>query len=71
MLLVTMALVLRRNPTIEAQLASVIRGGKIVLGQTGLCMTHENNWALTNRVKASPCYGGTDQHWTVSGSEIK
>merc|ERR1711948_31764 len=59
------------NLTSEAQSTSVIRGGKIVLGQTGLCMTHENNWAVTNRVKASACYGGTDQHWTISGLEIK
>merc|ERR1712087_176224 len=59
------------NSTIEAQSTSAIRGGKIVLGQTGLCMTHENNWAVANRVKASACYGGSDQHWTISGLEIK
>merc|ERR1712039_466039 len=60
------------NSTVEAQsTTSVIRGGKIVLGQTGLCMTHENNWAGTNRVKASTCSGRSDQHWTVNGLEIR
>merc|ERR1712032_1069335 len=59
------------NSSIEAESTWVIRGGKIVLGQTGLCMTHENNWAVTNRVKAGACYGGSDQHWTVNGLEIK
>merc|ERR1711874_902924 len=33
--------------------------------------SHEANWVSTNRVKATACYGGSEQLWTVRDSEIK
>jgi len=57
--------------TLEASWLPAISGGKILLASTGLCLSHEANWVSTNRVKATACYGGSNQLWTVRGSEIK
>merc|ERR1712007_415973 len=55
----------------NATLAASIVGGKIKLGDTGLCLAHEDNYVSTNRVKAVACYGGSDVLWTINGGQIK
>merc|ERR1712217_386977 len=59
------------NFTLEAEWGSSIVGGKIELGNTGLCLAHENNWFSTNRVKTVACYGRSDVLWTIKGDHIK
>lgn len=55
----------------NATLAASIVGGKIKLGDTGLCLAHEDNWVSTNRVKAVACYDNSHVLWTINGDQIK